>query len=128
MRLLRLGEFDHALGCAHLRYDLAGAVGDGFEPGLDLFRRILPDNADALCQCDIGALDAAGAEAYPITAPTWVIVYKTQTDQAVADALKGYLNFFLTAGQELAPTVGYAPLPAELQEMAIAQLDEITVG
>ena len=40
-------------------------------------------------------------------------------------ALKGYLNFMLTEGQTLAPTVGYAPLPAELQAKAIAQLDMI---
>jgi len=70
-------------------------------------------------------LNAEGEDAYPITSPTWVIVYKTQADATVADALKGYLNFMLTKGQELAPSVGYAPLPAELQEQAIAQLDEI---
>jgi len=94
----------------------------------------LPGASAALAGAEIAddltydPLNAAGADAYPITAPTWVIVYKTQTDQAVADALKGYLNFFLTTGQELAPTVGYAPLPAELQKKAIAQLDLITVG
>ena len=31
----------------------------------------------------------------------------------------------VTEGQTLAPTVGYAPLPAELQAKAIAQLDMI---
>ena len=71
-------------------------------------------------------LNAAGAEAYPITSPTWVIVYATQTDPAVAAALKGYLNFMLTEGQTLAPTVGYAALPTTLQEKAIAQLSKIT--
>ncbi len=70
-------------------------------------------------------LDAAGDDAYPITSPTWVIVYKKQADAGIADALKGYLNFMLTKGQELAPTVGYAPLPAELQAKAIEQLNEI---
>ena len=70
-------------------------------------------------------LDAGGAAVYPITSPTWVIVYKTQKDAAVAEALKGYINFLLTKGQETAPTVGYAPLPAGLQKQAIAQLDQI---
>lgn len=73
-------------------------------------------------------LDADGEESYPITSPTWVLVYAKQPSQAVADALKGYLNFFLTEGQTIAPTVGYAALPAELQEKALAQLDKITVG
>ena len=73
-------------------------------------------------------LDADGEESYPITSPTWVLVYANQPSQAIADALKGYLNFFLTEGQTIAPTVGYAALPAELQEKALAQLDKITVG
>ena len=72
-------------------------------------------------------LDAAGDEAYPITAPTWVIVYAQQADKAVADTLVGYLDFMLTKGQELAPTVGYAPLPESLLTKAIDQLDRITV-
>ncbi|MFN8052282.1 MAG: phosphate ABC transporter substrate-binding protein PstS [Acidimicrobiales bacterium] len=70
-------------------------------------------------------LDAPGDAVYPITSPTWVIVYKTQADPKVAAALKGYLNFMLTEGQKLAPTVGYAPLPADLAKQAIAQLDQI---
>lgn len=91
----------------------------------------LPGASAALAGAEIAddltydPLDADGAEAYPITAPTWMIVYKKQTDAAVADALKGYLNFFMTEGQELAPTVGYAPLPPELQEKAIAQIEMI---
>lgn len=70
-------------------------------------------------------LDAAGADAYPITSPTWIIVYKKQADPQIAEALKGYLNFMLTEGQTIAPTVGYAPLPAELQASALAQLEQI---
>lgn len=73
-------------------------------------------------------LNAEGEDSYPITAPTWVLVYVNQPSQAVADALRGYLNYFLTEGQTLAPTVGYAALPGDLQERAIAQLDQITVG
>ncbi|MEZ5320784.1 MAG: phosphate ABC transporter substrate-binding protein PstS [Microthrixaceae bacterium] len=71
-------------------------------------------------------LDAEGAESYPITSPTWVIVYKQQPDAATADALKGYLTYLLTDGQKLAPKVGYAPLPAELQRKAIEQLARVT--
>lgn len=70
-------------------------------------------------------LDADGPQAYPITAPTWVIVEAEQPDQATVDLLVGYLEFFLTEGQELAPTVGYAALPDEMVEAALAQLDEI---
>ena len=74
------------------------------------------------------AVWADGDDAYPITAQTWIIVYKNQTDQAKADALKAFLTFVLTDGQELAPEVNFAPLPESLDELALAQLDLITVG
>ena len=74
------------------------------------------------------AIWADGAEAYPITAQTWIIAYKVQTDAAKADALKAFLNYILTDGQELAAEVNYAPLPAELAAKAIAQLDMFEIG
>lgn len=106
------------------RANVKNSAGNFVEPKL-------PGASAALAGAEIAddltydPLDADGDDAYPITSPTWVIVYKTQSDPKVADALKGYLNFMLTEGQTLAPTVGYAPLPAELQAKAIAQLDMI---
>jgi phosphate transport system substrate-binding protein len=71
-------------------------------------------------------LNAAGDASYPITSPTWIIVYKKQTDAGVAEALKGWLNFILTDGQPLAKSVGYAQLPSALAQKAIDQLSQIT--
>jgi phosphate transport system substrate-binding protein len=71
-------------------------------------------------------LNATGDGAYPITSPTWIIVYKKQTDAAAAEALKGWLNFILTDGQALAKSVGYAQLPSVMVQQAIAQLSQIT--
>jgi phosphate transport system substrate-binding protein len=74
------------------------------------------------------AIWADGDASYPITAQTWIIAYKTQTDAAKADALKAFLTYVLTDGQTLAPTVNYAPLPADLATKALAQLDSFVVG
>jgi phosphate transport system substrate-binding protein len=64
--------------------------------------------------------------AYPITSPTWVIVYKTQSDPTKAAILKGFLQFILTTGQsQIATMDNFAPLPANLQQMAIAQLSQL---
>ncbi|MBX3285073.1 MAG: phosphate ABC transporter substrate-binding protein PstS [Actinobacteria bacterium] len=71
-------------------------------------------------------VDAEGA--YPITSPTWVLVDAVQSDQGKADLLKAYLNYALTTGQAQAKSLLYAPLPTELAEKAVAQLDQITVG
>jgi phosphate transport system substrate-binding protein len=74
------------------------------------------------------AIWADGDTSYPITAQTWIIAYKTQTDAAKADALKAFLTYVLTDGQTLAPTVNFAPLPADLATKALAQLDSFVVG
>lgn len=73
-------------------------------------------------------VNSGDAEAYPITSPTWIIVYKKQTDPTTTAAIKGFLAFMLGDGQRLAETVGYARIPTSLANRAIAQLDQITTG
>ena len=68
-------------------------------------------------------LNAAGAEAYPITAPTYVIVYTTPS--ANTAAIKGWLTYLLTGAQDLAKDVDFAPLPTALRDKALAQITQI---
>ncbi|MEJ3743322.1 phosphate ABC transporter substrate-binding protein PstS [Actinomycetes bacterium KLBMP 9797] len=70
-------------------------------------------------------LDAAGDTAYPITAPTYILVRTSYTDAAKKDAVKGFVTYILNEGQKLAPEVDYAPLPDALKTKALAQLDKI---
>jgi phosphate transport system substrate-binding protein len=72
-------------------------------------------------------LNADGADAYPITAPTWILVYQNQTDRAKAQALQSFLRYTLGEGQRLAASIDYAPLPAALQQQAVTQVDAIVV-
>ncbi len=74
------------------------------------------------------AIWADGDDAYPITAQTWIIAYAKQTDAAKADALKAFIKYILTDGQTLAPEVNYAPLPKDLDDKALAQLDAFEIG
>jgi phosphate transport system substrate-binding protein len=71
---------------------------------------------------------ADGDASYPITAQTWIIAYQHQKDAAKAAALKAFLQFILTDGQQIAPTVNYAALPSDLAAKAIAQIATISVG
>ena len=73
-------------------------------------------------------INAGGDESYPITAPTWILVYQEQADQAKTDILKAFLQFVLTDAQDLAGQLNYAKLPDGLAEKAMAQIDKITVG
>ena len=70
---------------------------------------------------------ADGDKAYPIAAPTWILVYVDQTDKAKADTTKAFLRFLLTDGQKAASAIDYSPLSASLVEKALAQLDKIKV-
>lgn len=71
-------------------------------------------------------LNAAGEEAYPITAPTYVLVYNSYGDAAKAAAIRGWLTYLLTDAQDLAPTVDFAPLPAAVRDRALAQITQIS--
>lgn len=70
-------------------------------------------------------LNASGADAYPITAPTYILVKKSYGDAAKAELVKGFLKYLLTEGKSFAPEVNFAVLPNELQQKALAQLDKI---
>jgi phosphate transport system substrate-binding protein len=65
--------------------------------------------------------------AYPITYQSWDIVYATQPNATDVSLLKGYLGFLLGAqGQALLAPLHYAPLPSNIDSMAVAQLSQIT--
>jgi phosphate transport system substrate-binding protein len=72
-------------------------------------------------------LNAPGAGVYPITSPTWILVYANQTSRAKGEALKAFLRYALTDGQTLAEPSSYARLPRPLLQQALAQLDQVEV-
>ncbi len=74
------------------------------------------------------ALNADGAQAYPITAGTWIIVYQKQPNAQTGNNLKGYLGYILTEGQGFAADVDFAKLPSSLDQQAIAQLSKLQIG
>jgi phosphate transport system substrate-binding protein len=104
---------------------IQNSAGNFVQPTLDAASAAL---AGATINPDLtySPLNASGDDAYPITSPTWIIVYKKQPDAATAAALKGWLNFILTDGQPIANTVGFAPLPCDLAQKAIDQIDQIS--
>jgi phosphate transport system substrate-binding protein len=86
------------------------------------------DSATIAPNLTFSAIWASGAQAYPITYQSWVLVYETQPNANDAAMLKAYIGYLIspTGGQKLLPTLGYAPLPSSLDSMATAQLSKIT--
>ena len=87
------------------------------------------DAADATIASNLtfAAADASGAAgAYPVTYQSWDLVYAQQPNANDAAMLKAYLGYLLGAGQQLLPSLYYAPLPSGLDSKAVAQLSQIT--
>lgn len=87
------------------------------------------DAADIADDLTYSPINTSGANAYPITSPTWIIVKAAQTDHAKGTALKAFLTFVLTDGQDsqFTASVNYAPLPRALAAKAKTQISDIDV-
>ncbi len=57
-----------------------------------------------------------GAKAYPIAGATWLLVYEQQKDAEKGKKLVEFLNWALAKGEQMAESLDYAPLPANLQQ------------
>jgi phosphate transport system substrate-binding protein len=74
------------------------------------------------------AIWAPGATSYPVTYQSWDLVNAAQSSSTTTANLKGYIGYLLGDGQKLLPELNYAPLPANIDKMAIAQLSKIGSG
>ncbi len=66
--------------------------------------------------------DPEGAKDYPIASFSWILVKKTYADANKAAAVKAFVNYGLTAGQSIAPQLGYITLPESVAKKAQAAL------
>jgi phosphate transport system substrate-binding protein len=73
--------------------------------------------------------DEPGAGSYPITYQSWDLVYAEQPNANDVALLKAYLGYLLgSTGQGLLSGINLAPLPASIDQAAVAQLSKITVA
>ena len=71
--------------------------------------------------------DAPGADSYPISSFTWLLVYKQQTDHAKGQAIVNFLKWALADGQKDAPPLNYAPLPQAVVTKELEAIRQISV-
>jgi phosphate transport system substrate-binding protein len=86
--------------------------------------------ANATIKADLSydPINAAGADSYPITSPTWIIAYVKQSKNNVGTALKEFLQYIYSpSGQALAKPALYAPLPSSVVSQAVAQLAKFQI-
>lgn len=76
----------------------------------------------------VSITNAAGAQAYPISSYTYILVYKNQKDAAKGKALVDFLWWGLHDGESFAKELQYAPLPDDIVKRAEAKINSINAG
>ncbi|MDQ5840917.1 MAG: phosphate ABC transporter substrate-binding protein PstS [Chloroflexota bacterium] len=92
----------------------AAAAGTTFAPDTD-FR--------------VSITNAAGADAYPISSFTWLLVRPDTPNEAKGKALKSFLDWMVTdEAQQMAAELHYAPLPAPVVALVKDRITTLKAG
>ncbi|HEY6356800.1 MAG TPA: hypothetical protein VIX35_01065, partial [Vicinamibacterales bacterium] len=75
----------------------------------------------------VSITNAPGAGAYPISSFTWLLLYENPKDKALAKTMNDFVKWALSDGQKLCAGLGYAPLPANVVKLELAQLAKIAL-
>ncbi|HZD03833.1 MAG TPA: phosphate ABC transporter substrate-binding protein PstS [Longimicrobiales bacterium] len=73
----------------------------------------------------VSIVNAPGEEAYPISSFTWLLVHREMQDADVARKLVDFIRWALTAGEDEVAALDYAPLPPNMVELEMEQLEAI---
>ena len=76
----------------------------------------------------LSIIDAPGADAYPISSFTWILIYRNQPDSVKGRKLVDFLRWGVSEGQQVEPSLEYAPLPQSMLGPIRAKLDSVRVG
>jgi phosphate transport system substrate-binding protein len=76
----------------------------------------------------VSITNAPGAQAYPISSYTYILVYKNQKDAAKGKALVDFVWWGIHDGENYAKDLQYAPLPQEIVKRAETKVNSITAG
>lgn len=95
--------------------DMKNAAGNFVKPNADAFAAAAA-TADWASAKDFNLImtNAPGATAWPITATTWMIMYKTPKNPANSKVAFDFFKFSLEHGQQDAAALDYVPLPNAL--------------
>jgi len=73
----------------------------------------------------VSITNAPGKTAYPISSFTWLLIPEKFTDAGKRDALKNFLKWMVTDGQNYAEALSYAKLPKEVVAKETKAIDKI---
>jgi phosphate transport system substrate-binding protein len=108
---------------------IKNASGAFVEPSIDSVTAAAAASAASMPDdLRISITNAAGAQAYPISSYTYILVYKDQKDAAKGKALVDFLWWGIHDGEGFAKELQYAPLPADIVKKAEAKINSVTAN
>jgi phosphate transport system substrate-binding protein len=106
---------------------LKNAAGNYITPSTDSVTAALA-SAEIPDDFRFSMTNSAGPQAYPISGVTWLLVYQKQDNAEKGAKMVEFLKWALTTGEEMAPSLDYAPLPEALRTRVLKRISEIEVG
>lgn len=76
----------------------------------------------------ISIVNSPGANSYPISSFTWLLVYEQQADSVKGRKLVDFIRWALTEGEKQAAALDYAPLPAAIADRLLQRLDSVRIA
>jgi phosphate transport system substrate-binding protein len=108
---------------------IKNAAGSFVEPSIDSVTAAAAASAANMPDdLRISITNATGAQAYPISSYTYILVYKNQKDAAKGKALMDFLWWGIHDGEGFAKELLYAPLPADIVRKAEAKINSVTAN
>jgi phosphate transport system substrate-binding protein len=72
--------------------------------------------------------NAPGAQAYPISSYTYVLLYKNQKDATKGKVLVDFLWWGVHDGKPFVQEMGYVPLPDDILKRTEGKINSVTAG
>jgi phosphate transport system substrate-binding protein len=85
-------------------------------------------NLPATSDYRVSIVNGPGAESYPISSFTWLLVYETAPDADKGRALVDFMRWMYSVGQNNAAALDYAPLPSALAQQLTDRLGTIKLS
>lgn len=76
----------------------------------------------------VSITNSTGAQVYPISSYTYILVYKNQKDATKGKTLVDFLWWGIHEGQSFAKQLDYAPLPEDIVKRTEAKINSITAA
>jgi phosphate transport system substrate-binding protein len=110
-------EYGYALQAGFVDAALKNAAGAFVTPSVTSIGQA-GSRATSLSATNFSIIDEAGAGVYPLANFSWTLLDQKQSSTDKGPALAKLFDYVVTTGQKVAPSLGYAPLPANVVALA----------